>query len=131
MALKDLQQNHMMAHLTDALQHKKDIGHYGRLVYAIVARHFVKEDELVKLLAQDKDFGETEARALVQQVQERDYSPPRREKIMEYQQKQDFPILPDAQDPDEGNVYRDLEFPQHVYDHISEYREQKAEDQAS
>ncbi|MFC4456344.1 hypothetical protein [Deinococcus sonorensis] len=131
MTLKDLQQNHMMAHLTDALQHKQDIGHYGRLVYAIVARHFLKEDELVKLLARDEDFSETDARALVQQVQERDYNPPRREKIMEYQQKQAFPILPDADNPDEGNVYRDLEFPQHVYDHISEYHSQKAEDQAS
>ncbi len=131
MALKDLQQNHMMAHLTEALQQKKDIGHYGRLVYAIVARHFLTEDELVKLLAHDKDFSEADARSLVQQVQERDYNPPRRDKIMEYQQKQDFPILPDAQDPDEGNVYRDLEFPQHVYDHISEFHSQKAEDKAS
>jgi len=38
--------------------------------------------------------------------------------------------MPDTQDPDEGNVYRDLEFPQEVYDHISEYHQQKAEDSA-
>ncbi len=126
MALKDLQQNEMMAHLLDGLKHKRDIGHYGRLVFAIVARHFVDEDELVKLLAQDKDFSKEQASGLVQQVQQADYNPPRREKIMEYMQKQDFPILPNADDPDAGNVYRDLEFPESVYQHISEYHQQKA-----
>lgn len=128
MTVQDLEKNHMMAHLTRALDDGKDIGHYGRLVYAIVARHFLSDDELVAQLAKDRDFAEEDARGLVQQVQERDYSPPGRNKIMEYQAKQDFPIMPDTQDPDEGNVYRDLEFPQQVYDHISEYHQQKAED---
>lgn len=127
MSLGDMTKNHMMAHLTDALNEGQDIGHYGRLVYAIIGRHFVEEDELVSLLAQDKDFSEEGARDLVRQVQEADYSPPGRAKIMEYMEKQDFPILPNADDPDEGNVYRDLDFPQHVYDHIQEYRHQKAE----
>ena len=126
MTLKDLKANHMMAHLTEALDKKQDIGHYGRLVYTIVARHFLSEDELVKQLSKDQDFGEEQARGLVQQVQEADYSPPRREKLLEYQGKQDFPILPDTDNPDEGNVYRDLEFPQHVYDHIQDYHQQKA-----
>ncbi|CAM3393229.1 Nif11 family protein [Deinococcus saxicola] len=130
MSLKDLENNHMMAHLTQALEDGKDIGHYGRLVYAIVARHFLSDDELVSQLAKDKDFAEADARGLVQQVQERDYSPPGRAKIMEYQEKQDFPIIPGTQDPDEGNVYRDLDFPQEVYDHINEYHHQKAEDSA-
>jgi hypothetical protein len=34
-------------------------------------------------------------------------------------------MLP-ADDPDEGNVYRDLEFPPEVYEHIQEYYEAKA-----
>ena len=127
MAMDDLRKNHMMAYLTDALEKGQDIGHYGRLVYAIVARHFLDEDELVGVLARDKDFSEDQARGLVQQVQERDYNPPRREKIMEYMEKQDFPILPHAENPDEGNVYRDLNFPDSVYEHISEYHQQKAE----
>lgn len=127
MAMDDLKRNHMMAHLSEALDKKQDIGHYGRLVYAIVGRHFLSDDELVAQLSRDEDFGEEQARSLVEQVQQRDYSPPRREKLLEYQTKQDFPILPDAADPDEGNVYRDLDFPQHVYDHISEYHQQKAE----
>ncbi len=130
MSMKELESNHMMGHLTRALNDGQDIGHYGRLVYAIVARHFLSEEELVTQLAKDRDFGEAEAHGLVQQVQERDYSPPGRARIMEYQTKQDFPIIPDTQDPDEGNVYRDLDFPQGVYDHISEYHQQKAEDHA-
>ena len=127
MSIKDLQSNHMMAHLTKALDDGKDIGHYGRLVYAIVARHFLSDDELASQLAKDSDFDEAQARGLIQQVQDADYSPPGRAKLLEYQGKQDFPIVPDTQDPDEGNVYRDLDFPQHVYDHISEYHQQKAE----
>jgi hypothetical protein len=126
MSLKDLRKNHMMTHLHDALERGEDIGHYGRLVFAIVGRHFLSEDALIQELSKDRDFDETQAKGLVQQVIEKEYNPPRREKIMEYQAKQDFPILPDTDNPDEGNVYRDLEFPQSVYDHISEYHQQKA-----
>ena len=126
MAVDDLRQNKMMAHLLDALEEGQDIGHYGRLVFTMIARHFVDNDELVKLLAQDKDEGEDEARGLVQQVEEADYSPPGRSTILGYQEQQDFPILPDTDDPDAGNVYQDLTFPDHVYESISEYREQKA-----
>jgi hypothetical protein len=127
MAVEDLQKNAMMAHLLDALDHKKDIGHYGRLVFTMVARHFLSEDELVAELSKDKDFGEDQARSLYRQVQSADYSPPRREKILQYQSEQEFPIIPNPDDPDAGNVYRDLNFPDHVYEHIQEYREHKAE----
>ena len=126
MAVEDLKKNVMMAHLLDALDHKKDIGHYGRLVFTMVARHFLSEDELIAELAKDKDFSEEQARSLFQQVQSADYNPPRREKILQYQQEQEFPIMPHPDDPDEGNVYRDLNFPDHVYQHIQEYREHKA-----
>ena len=54
-----------------------------------------------------------------------DYNPPRREKILQYQQEQDFPIIPNPDDPDAGNVYRDLNFPDHVYQHIEDYRQHK------
>ncbi len=56
MAVEDLKKNAMMAHLLDALDHKKDIGHYGRLVFTMVARHFLSEEEVVGDLAKDKDF---------------------------------------------------------------------------
>jgi hypothetical protein len=66
MALDALRKNGMMAHLLDSLNSGQDIGHYGRLVFAMVARHFVDDDT------------------------------------------------------------KDLQFPESVYAHIGEYREQKA-----
>ncbi len=127
MAVEDLRKNGMMAHLLDALDEGQDIGHYGRLVFAIIARHFMSEDELVDYLQKDRDFSEEAARGLVQQVQEKDYNPPRRDTILGYQEEQDFPILPDADDPDAGNVYQDLDFPDKIYEDISEYHQQKAD----
>lgn len=128
MSENDLRRNQMMAHLLDALDEGKDIGHYGRFVFAVVGRHFLSDDELVGWLSKDPSTGEREARGLVRQVEEHDYSPPRREKIMGWQAEQEFPIIPDAGDPDAGNVYDDLRFPDGVYRHISEYYEEKAED---
>lgn len=122
----NLRDSTMMAHLMDALDKGTDIGHYGRLVFTMIARHFMDEDELVGYLQKDRDFSAEQARTLVAQVNEKDYSPPRREKILQYQQEQDFAIIPDADDPNAGNVYNELQFPQHVYDHISEYYEDRA-----
>ena len=123
--IETLRRDSMMAHLLDSLDAGKDIGHYGRLVFAMIARHFLPDDELIRVLKQDKDFSEEQARLLVHQVQDKDYNPPRREKILEFQAQQDFPIIPNPEDPDAGNVYRDLEFPESVYAHISEYYEHK------
>ena len=129
MTIEALRNSKTMAHLLDALDAGQDIGHYGRLTFAMVARHFLPEDELVDYLKQDPDFGETEARALVQQVQGKDYNPPKRERILEWQSQQEFPICPDSEDPDACNLYRELQFPEHVYDHISQYYEQKTGEQ--
>jgi hypothetical protein len=126
MAVKDLRNNEMMAHLLDALEAGKEIGHYGRLTFAMVARHFMSEEELVRLLQKNPDFSEEQAQALVHQVQSRNYNPPRRERILEWQAQQEFPICPNPEDPDAGNVYRDLQFPDDVYEEIEEYHEQKA-----
>jgi hypothetical protein len=126
MAVNDLRRNGMMAHLLDALDEGKDIGHYGRLVFAMVGRHFLSEKELVKRLTKNPDFGEDDARALCNQVQGRDYSPPKRERILQWQQEQEFPICPNPDDPDACNVYKDLTFPDDVYERIEEYHEAKA-----
>ncbi len=126
-AVDELRKSEMMAHLLDALDQGKDIGHYGRLVFAMVARHFLDEDELIGYLQKDRDFSEDEARALYRQVQGRDYNPPRRQRILEWQKEQEFPICPNPDDPDACNVYKDLTFPDSVYEHISGYHEQKAE----
>jgi len=113
----------MMSHLLDALERGDDIGHYGRLVFAMVARHFVDDEELVSWLRRNVD--EEEARSLCKQVEGHDYSPPRRERIVEWQSQQAFPICPDADDPDACNVYKELKFPDHVYEHIREYYAKK------
>ncbi|MCY1031107.1 hypothetical protein OV207_06535 [Corallococcus sp. BB11-1] len=41
MAIDDLRANGMMSHLLTSLEAGEDIGHYGRLLFAMVARHFV------------------------------------------------------------------------------------------
>ena len=125
MAVEDLRQSPMMRHLLDALENGEDIGHYGRLVFAMIGRHFVDDEGLVELLTQDHDADEQEIKALVQQVQEKGYSPPRREKILEYQGQQDFPICPNPDDPDACNPYQELQVPDEVYESIQEYREKR------
>ena len=125
MSVEDLRQSPMMGHLLNALDKGEDIGHYGRLVFAMIARHFVSDDELVELLTKDHDADEREIRTMVQQVQEKDYSPPRREKILEYQSQQDFPIWPTPDDPDACNPYQELQFPDEVYESIQEYQEKR------
>ena len=123
--LNELRKNDMMNHLLDSLEQGKDIGHYGRLVFAMVAHHFMDEDALVKQLAKSKNFDEEQARALVTQVKARGYNPPKRAKIMQFQEQQDFPICP-TDDPDGCNVYKNLNFPPEVYEKIQSYYEQKA-----
>jgi hypothetical protein len=123
--IDDLRRNAMMRHLIEALERGEDIGHYGRLVFAMVARHFIGEEELCAWLQKNPGVSEQEARSLCRQVEGRDYNPPRRERIIEWQSQQEFPICPNPDDPDECNVYKDLKFPDHVYEHIQEYYEQK------
>lgn len=126
MSIEELRKSDMMAHLLDALDEGKDIGHYGRLTFAMIARHFMDDDALIEYLQKDQDFSEVEAKALVKQVEGKDYNPPKRDRILDWQSQQDFPICPNADDPDSCNVYRDLKFPDHVYEHISSYYEHKS-----
>lgn len=123
----DLRASPMMAHLLDALERGTDIGHYGRLTFVMVARFFMNEDAIVRLLAKQPDRDEAESRALVRQVTERDYNPPKRERVLDWQARQDFPICPDVDDPAACNVYRDLQFPERIYDHIQEFYEEQTE----
>ncbi len=126
MSVEDLLQSPMMSHMLNALERGEDIGHYGRLTFAMIARYFVDNDELVRLLAQDVSIDENEAGALVQQVEEKGYNPPRRGKILEWQKEQHFQICPNPDDPDACNVYNELAFPDEVFEDIQEYREEKA-----
>ena len=126
MPVEDLRKSPMMEHLLDALEQGEDIGHYGRLTFAMIGRYFVSNNELVELLTQDHDADEQEMRALVQQVEDKGYSPPRRDRILQWQDQQDFQICPNPDDPDSCNIYNELEMPDEVYQSIEEYREEKS-----
>jgi hypothetical protein len=122
----ELRKDSMMAHLLDSLAKGQDIGHYGRLVFAMVARHFMPHEEVLAWLMRDADFKQEDAVNMLRQVEGRDYNPPRRDRLLEWQAQQAFPILPNPDDPDCGNLYRNLKFPDAVYSHIGHYQEQKA-----
>ena len=123
---EELRKDPMMAHLLDSLDAGTDIGHYGRLVFAMVARHFMPHEQVLACLMKDKDFSEEQATAMLRQVEGRDYNPPRRDRLIEWQSEQEFQFI-DAGDPDSGNLYRNLKFPQEIYDHIGNYQGAKAE----
>ena len=123
----DLRDSEMMSHLLDALEHGEDIQHYGRLVFTMVARYFMDEDEMVDLLSKQPGMDEEEARAMVLQVQQHDYNPPHRERILDWQSQQDFPICPNPEDPRACNVYTELRFPDHIYEQIDSFWEEKVE----
>ena len=122
----ELRKDSMMARLLDALDAGKDVGHYGRLVFAMVARHFLPHEQVLTCLQKDRDFSEAQARAMLLQVDTRDYNPPKRARLLEWQSEQEFQFI-HADDPDDGNLYRNLKFPQQIYDHIGGYQEAKAE----
>ena len=119
-----LRKNKMMSRLLDALEAGDDIGHYGRLTFAMVACWLMDEKDVIKWLVNDDDFDYEEAQTMVQQVRSQGYSPPRPAKIRDWDTQQDFKILPEEFHPDDdANVYRDLDFPQELYDHIQDYHQ--------
>lgn len=123
----DLRDSPMMAHLLDALEAGKDIGQYGRLTFVMVARHFLSDEEMIDLLEKQPEMDEKDARALVLQVKEHDYNPPHRARILQWQEMQEFPICPDPEDPNSCNVYRELRFPEDIYERIDDFWEEKVE----
>lgn len=125
----DLHDSPMMAYLLDALEKGRDIGHFGRLTFVMVARFFLSDDEIVRLLEKQPGVEEKEVRAQLLQVKQRDYNPPKRERILQWMEQQDFPICPNPDDPNACNVYRELQFPDGIYDNINEFWEEKAEEQ--
>jgi hypothetical protein len=127
----ELSASPMMLHLMDALEQEKDIGHYGRLTFVMVARFFLQEDEMVHMLTRDPDCSEAEARELIAQVKGHGYNPPKRERILQWQREQDFPICPSPDDPASCNVYSELRFPDEVYENIGDFWEEKSEAQQS
>ena len=70
---EELRQSPTMARLLDALEASEDVGHYGQFTFAAVAHHFMDEDDVIALLAKQPDMDEEKARAVVLQIEERDY----------------------------------------------------------
>jgi hypothetical protein len=87
------------------------------------ARHHLSDRELISWLTKDKDCNEEKAGNLLEQVKQRNYNPPRKERVLKWMNKQGFPICPNPENPDSCNLYRNLEFPEEVYEHIAEYRD--------
>ena len=128
MAFEELKQEPMMAHLLATLESGHSIGHYGRLAFAMVARYFMEPGELCAYLEKDPECDSEQAQGLVAQVESRDYNPPKRERILAWMQKQDFPVCPNPDDPGQCNVYRNLEFPKEVYERINQFHLARAND---
>jgi hypothetical protein len=114
----------MMGHMLDALDNGEDIGHYGRLVFAMIGHHFVSEDELVKLLTKDPrheragDPGDGAAgpgEGLQPAAARED---PR---VPEPAGTSRSAPIPTTQTP--AIPYQELQFPDEVYESIQEYRE--------
>ena len=121
MPAEELKQSAMMSHLMSALDRGQDIGHYGRLVFVMVGRFFLSEQELLDFMTKDKDCDEEKAREIIRQVEAKGYNPPKRERVIEWMNQQDFAICEDAGNPDSCNIYKEVNFPPEVYEKISSY----------
>ncbi len=111
-----------VAHWLAALDAGADLGHFGRLAFAIVARHFLSDGELLALLAAQPGYDLDKACRLLEQVRNRGYSPPSRPRLLAWQARQRFPLLP-SDDPSVGNLYRELPWPDDVFGRIEEFWE--------
>lgn len=123
---EDLRKSPMMAKLWDDLQNKVDIGHFGRLVFTIIARHYLSEDELIRLLANNLEV--EDAQVLLLEVNERNYNPPRPSVIRKWQLRQAYRIIPPDQEHNLawGNVYAELKLPQEIYDQVGGFYKEQA-----
>ena len=100
------------------------------IIYQAAARHFLEEDRIIELLSHQPDHNEEDTRAFVRQVVAHDYNPPKRERILQWQSRQDFPICPTPDEPGTCNVYQELRFPDRIYDHINDFWEEQTEAEA-
>jgi hypothetical protein len=122
----NLRDSPMMARLLDAMECGEDVGEYGRLTFVMVGRFFLSNDDLLKYLEKQPNIDEKAARAQIAQVKERGYNPPKRERILQWSERQDFQLCPDPEDPTGCNVYRELQFPDEIYAQIEDYWEEKS-----
>jgi hypothetical protein len=125
--MDQLRKSPTMVYLMEALEQGQDIGHYGRLTFAMAAHFFLDKHELLEVLEKGTGADREDLMALVQEVEARDYNPPRRQQILNWQEQQEFPICPDAGDPSSCNLYQELDLPERVFEHIKEFRAEQFE----
>lgn len=123
----DLRESAMMARLWDDLAAGVDIGHFGRLVFTMIGRHYIDEPELIDLLSKNFESVD-EARALLLEVNARNYNPPRRDVILQWQERQEYKIIPliYAHDLHWGNVYSELKLPKEIYNQVQNFYKEAA-----
>jgi hypothetical protein len=86
----------------------------------------VSDSPMMARLLTALEEGEGEARALVAEVRGHRYHPPKREQILRWQSQQDFQICQEIDDPNGCNVYKDLKFPDQVYENIEKFWEERS-----
>lgn len=129
MAQDQLRQSPTMNRLLTALEQGEDIGHYGRLAFTMAAHFFLDRQELLDVLKQGAGASDEDLMAMIQEVEVRDYNPPSRRQLLDWQQQQDFQICP-ADDPDGCNLYQELDLPERVFAQIKEYRAEQFQQEA-
>ena len=60
--------------------------------------------ELIAWLERDPEIDRGEAESLFQQMESRGYNPPKRERILDWMSRQEFPICQNPEDPAQCNV---------------------------
>ncbi len=110
-----------MERLIATLEEGHSVGNYGRLVFAMVARHFLEPEEVLAFLEKDPECDAQQARSLLHQIEARNYNPPKRERILEWMRRQEFPICPNPKDPGQCSVYRNLDFPREGYERVEAF----------
>jgi hypothetical protein len=105
-AVEELRSSPMMAHLLDSLERGEDIGHYGRLTFVMIARHFLERDELLEWLNKNEEPEGRSHEGLIEQVEARGYN---------------LPICPESEDTRACNPYRELQFPEETYQKIESF----------
>lgn len=123
---QELLKSPTMSRLLSDIREGIDIGRFGRLVFTMVARHFLAEEEILSLLAAQPNESEESAKAMVFQVKTHNYNPPKRDRILQWQSQQEYKIIQNAADPLAGNLYHELRFPDKTYNHILQFWSDKA-----
>ncbi len=118
---EDMRRSQMMARLWDDLEKGVDVGHFGRLLFTMVARHYMNETQVITLLS--RNIPVEDAQAMLLLVNSRNYNPPKPNKIRKWQEKQDYKIIPPekAHDLAWGNVYKELRLPMEIYSQVQDF----------